>query len=105
VNTMNQPQPMTGQQLQPLQQAAQMIQQAQALEAQEQLTRMGVSNVSQQFSKAEQSLQQVLQEFQLMQNQILTQTDAQQRQIVNIQQRIMQSIDQIRAVENTIASR
>ena len=89
----------------PLQQAEQLIQQAQAVQAQSHLTRMGVSNISQQIIKAEQQLQKVMQDLQLTGNQLQSQMDAQQRQIAKIQQDIGQAIEQFRVVDSMVKER
>jgi len=90
---------------QPLQQAANMIQQAQAVQAQNHLTQMGVSNISQQIIKAEQQLQKVQQDLQGIHKQLQMQMDAQQRQIAMTQQNIQQAIDQFHSVNGMVTER
>ena len=90
---------------QPLKQAEEMIQQAQAMQAQQSLTRLGVSNISQQIIKAEQQLQKVMQDLRLTANQLQSQMDAQQRQIAAIEQDIVQAIDSFRAVDQMVKQR
>lgn len=93
------------QQPQMLQQAEQMIRQAQYQQAQEHLTRMGVSNVSQQLNKAEQMLHDVMQDLRHTQIQLQTQMDAQMRQIASSMQKIEQTIGQFKTVEQTVLNR
>ena len=101
-----QPQSQGGQSMyQPLQQAADMIQQAQVIQAQGTLTKMGVSNISQQIIKAEQLLNKVQQDLQLTANQLQSQMDAQQRQIMMTQQNIQQAIDQFHQVDRMVIER
>ena len=90
---------------QPLKQAEEMIQQAQALQAQSQLTLFGDSNISQQIIKADQQLQKVLQDLQLTSNQVQSQMDAQQRQIARIEQDIVTAIESFRAVDQMVKQR
>lgn len=69
---------------------------------QQTLTAAGVSNISQQFIRAEQDLQKVHRDLSQAQNQVQVQAEGQIRQLKQLQQSIEQAVMQVQQLQSVV---